>query len=349
MKSILAPKIISTLFMMSVATSVTAGPVEYITNGGFESGDFTGWDVMRSDGCDFACEGGWTINDGTFDPPGPGDPLPPISGSYDAVSWQQGPGLSVMTKPITLPYGITSAVLRWSDRIRNHASVFSDPNQEWRVLIKDTGGTVLEEVFSTNPGDPLEQLGPNVGVYDLTSLAQTYEGEEIVLSFEQQDDLLFFNATLDDVSLEIDTCDVDASLQYGQMTIDTTPGHGDQDHARFKMTGLTDLGDIALPGDVDLTFTAETPDGIAYTFSGTGTVEGNKLSLHQEAGDGEEKITCRLSTELCVIFIERDVDIDETVLDANPVTLSLEVNGTKYCHSGDWTEEVFPERTVYTY
>ncbi len=28
---------------------------------------------------------------------------------------------------------------------------------------------------------------------------------------------------------------------------------------------------------------------------------------------------------------------------------SSEVNGTKFCHSSDWVEDIFPERTVYTY
>ncbi|XOF32978.1 MAG: thrombospondin type 3 repeat-containing protein [Candidatus Electrothrix sp. YB6] len=143
-------------------------------------------------------------------------------------------------------------------------------------------------------------------------------------------------------------CDVSASLEYGQITIDTTPGHGDQDHARFKMTGLTGLGDAAAPGPVDLDFSVMTPAGIAYSFSGTGMVEGNRMSFHRVVGDGEEKITCRLSTELCVIFIERDVDIDESVLGANPFMLELEVNGTKFCHATEWAGEVFPERTVYT-
>ncbi|MCI5166814.1 MAG: hypothetical protein D3903_12155 [Candidatus Electrothrix sp. GM3_4] len=141
----------------------------------------------------------------------------------------------------------------------------------------------------------------------------------------------------------------DVSLQYGQITIDTTPEQGDQDHARFKMTGLTGLGEAVLPNNpVDLVFTIKNDlGGIAYTFSGEGIVEGNRLSLHKVVGDGEEKITCRLSTELCSIFIERDVDINEDALDDNPLTISLEVNDTEYSDTGDWAGAVFPERTLY--
>lgn len=185
-------------FGLVLSTSLAhAVPIELITNGGFETGNFTGWTTASS-----GSALGWTINDGTFNPPGPGVPLAPISGSFDAMSQQTGPGQNLlMSQLFVVPTGITSAILSWSDRIRNFASVFSDPNQEFRVLIEDSVGALIQEVFSTNPGDPLQQVGPNLRSFDLTSLFQPLQGQTVQLSFEQQDNLFFFNATVDDVSL----------------------------------------------------------------------------------------------------------------------------------------------------
>ncbi|ABL98602.1 hypothetical protein SHAM105786_08500 [Shewanella amazonensis] len=184
------------MLFYGVSSNVFSAPVEYIANGDFETGDFSGWNITDSG------SGAWVINDGTFDPTGPGEPLPPISGTYDIVSHQGGPGLHIATQPISLPTAIKSATLSWADRIRSYAE-FSDPNQEWRVLVEDTNGNLLQEVFSTNPGDPTQQIGPNNRSFDLTALLQTYQGQQVVISFEEQDDQLYFNATLDDVSLEI--------------------------------------------------------------------------------------------------------------------------------------------------
>ncbi len=184
--------------LLGVPVLAGAVTMETIENGGFETGDFTGWTVTDSGA------GAWVINDGTFDPIGPGEPLPPISGSYDALSHQPGPGLHILTEPLLIPKNVNSAVLSWADRIRNHDEVYMEHNQEWRVLLRDLAGGFIQEVFSTNPGDDLMQIGPNFRSFDLTATAKEREGEEIVVSFEEEDDQLWFNSTLDDVSFVID-------------------------------------------------------------------------------------------------------------------------------------------------
>lgn len=191
-KSIISMAVAASLF---ISSSLYAA--EYITNGDFETGTLSGWTSADSG------SGLWVINDGTYVPPGTGGMLAPISGAYDIVSWQHGPGLHIKTQPISLPTAITSATLRWADRIRSYAP-FSDHNQEFRVLVKDTSGNLIQEVYSTNPGDTLIQLGPNNRVFDLTALMQSYEGQQVVISFEEEDNISYFNATIDDVSLNIE-------------------------------------------------------------------------------------------------------------------------------------------------
>jgi len=185
--------------LFCVIGQAKATSLEHIINGGFETGDFTGWTVSSG--------GRWQINDGNFDPLVHCGPLPPISGSFDAMTYLLA-GKNILFQQTTLPANIVSATLSWSDRIRNHAPDFRDPRQEWRVLIKDTSGNLIQEVFSTNPGDPTIQIGPNNRSFDLTSLAQSLAGQQIRISFEQQH-IYFFNATLDDVSFITETSEID--------------------------------------------------------------------------------------------------------------------------------------------
>ena len=122
------------------------------------------------------------------------------------MSVTSGPNLSILSEPIVVPEVVNSAVLSWSDRIRNFASGgFVDPIQEWRVLVLDNGGSLIQEVYSTNPGDPNQQIGPNDRSFDLTTLFQSLGGQTVQLSFEQQSQLFFFNVNLDNVSLQVTT------------------------------------------------------------------------------------------------------------------------------------------------
>src|SRR5262249_54462540 len=76
---------------------------ELVTNGNFESGDFTGWTITNS------ASGTWHINDGTFDPEGPATPLAPINGRFDAVASQIGPGQNLLSEAFVVPTNISSA------------------------------------------------------------------------------------------------------------------------------------------------------------------------------------------------------------------------------------------------
>lgn len=186
--------------VLGLAASQARASIELVVNGGFETGDFTGWTSTGQ-----MAGLGFVPNNGSFNPPGPGSPLPPIAGGFDAVSAQTSPAVNSLTQVVTVPAGVVSAVFSWSDRIRNFANGgFSDPNQELRVLLEDTSGGLIQEVFSTDPGDPRQVIGPIARTFDLTSVLQGWEGQDVQISFEQQDNLGFLNATIDDVSLVVD-------------------------------------------------------------------------------------------------------------------------------------------------
>ena len=185
--------LVSLLTSLFIGSANATAIEEHITNGGFETGDFYGWGIVNTG------NGAWNINDGTFVPNNFG-PLIPISGNFDAVTTQLGPGFHDLSQDILLPSFIGTAILSWDDRIRTSAFDFSDSNQEWRVLIEDLSGGLIAEVFSTNPGDSTLQTGPNHRAFDLTTLLQSFAGQSVRISFEEQDNLNFFSATLDNVS-----------------------------------------------------------------------------------------------------------------------------------------------------
>ena len=100
---------------------------------------------------------------------------------------------------VTLPGFITSATLSWKDRIRNYAGGFSDPNQEARVLVDLGDNNGPQEIWSTNPGDTLIEIGPNSRSFDITSMLQGKTTVDVKL--DEQDNLGVFNMNWDDISL----------------------------------------------------------------------------------------------------------------------------------------------------
>jgi hypothetical protein len=166
-----------------------AGLTSLIVNGGFETGSFAGW-TLQTTGA-----GQFTINDGLINPPSPDGPLPPYAGAYNAFSNPTNPGTLTMYQDVALPAG-TLTTLNWADRIRNHADVFIDPSQEFRVEIRNLSNQVLAVVFSTNPGDQLFQdwteRSANLGAW---------AGQTVRIAFVEQASPFFLNIHIDDVRI----------------------------------------------------------------------------------------------------------------------------------------------------
>jgi hypothetical protein len=173
-------------------TSPTANgtdPIDLIINGGFETGNISGWTLQDSG------SGTFVINDGSFVPLSLDGPLPPFAGAFAVVSDQGGPGTHIIYQDVAIPAG-GPVTLQWADRIRNHAGLFEDPNQEFRVEIRNTAGQIVETVFSTNPGDLLVQDWTERDV-DLSAFA----GQTVRVAFVEEDNLGFFNVHIDHVRL----------------------------------------------------------------------------------------------------------------------------------------------------
>ena len=211
--------VLAALVLSPTISPAYAAPVEQIVNGDFETGTLAGWTVGGDP------NGLWVINDGTYLPlvetiiPGTLPPQPPISVLFDAVSDHQGASLTLLGEPFTVPIGLTSAVVSWQDRIFDHNGAFA-ANQRAAVEIRDgTGTLVLATIFTTNPGDPSFQPGPNNRVFDITTTLQPFQGQNVRICFVSEATFFFLNFYVDNVSL---ITDISAPIGGTLVPIDTT-------------------------------------------------------------------------------------------------------------------------------
>lgn len=174
-----------------------------IANGGFETGTFTGWTVEVQ-----AQAGNMVINNGITDPDGNQGPdgiTPPLAGQFNAVSVPMSPGRFGIYQNVTIPADASSAVLRWSDSIRNFEGNGTFQNtgnlHTFRAEVRNPANNqVLETMYQTENGDP-PLVNWTKRSFDLTP----YRGQTIRIAFVTHVFLFFFNVHMDNVSLEVET------------------------------------------------------------------------------------------------------------------------------------------------
>lgn len=176
---------------VSLALSWNPGIGEILINGGFETGDFTGWTTINGG------YGAWVINDGTLDPTGPEGTNAPFSGKFNAMIVQIGGGEHLLYQDVFIPADALTAEWSWSDRIRNHGTYFA-PNQVFRAEVRNTNHAVLATAFTTATGDPLLNDWKQRR-FDLTP----FRGQMVRLAFYEDDSTGYFNVLLDDVSVRL--------------------------------------------------------------------------------------------------------------------------------------------------
>ena len=241
-----------------------------IINGGFETGDFTGWSVLSESDS----SGSFYIQSGT-DSPVSRFPVPsPSEGSYAAMTDQYGPTSSVLFQNISLEAGLVHT-LNFDYFVGNRADAFYTPdsmsvstrsNQQFRVDILNptfsnffgtaTDG-VLANVFQTVVGSTQVFSNYQPLTFDLTSFA----GSSVNLAFRMVDNLFFFQAGVDnvavnsvnvapvlsDTSVSLDSLNEDSGLPVGAVgtlvsqLVDIVEGAGQNnvtDAAPGAVTGI---------------------------------------------------------------------------------------------------------------
>ena len=216
---------------------------DLIVNGGFES-DLAGWTKVDQLG-----------SDGTFWPqtgpsnPVNGFPAPAPPGGAEAAMTDSGAGGShLLYQDFTVPYGVESATVGFSLFLSNQAAFFnaktldwaaannigaSNLNQQARVDIISTsadvfsvaGGSVLQNLFQTHPGDQSTSAYTSF-LIDISALLQAHPGERLRLRFAEVDNVAPFNLGVDNVEM---TATIVPSLTYVERKlVSDIPGQAEQ-------------------------------------------------------------------------------------------------------------------------
>lgn len=207
---------------------------ELIENGGFETGTTQGW-ILANVGT-----GSNVVHNGTFDPQGDEVPMPPLSGSYSIVSAPMSPGSFSIYQDFNIPPNAQSAILRWSDRIRNFEfnGIFSnDPLllHTFRVELRNFSGDILAILFSTEPGD-LALADWQKRQIDLAD----FRGQSVRLAFVTYVQLYFFSVHLDNISLQVNMNeDVTTDVFFGTSpSLGTTELLGETANSSWTLPAL---------------------------------------------------------------------------------------------------------------
>jgi hypothetical protein len=191
------------------ATATAAAPV--IQNGGFETGDFTGWKLHDTS------NGAWQVYSGNpaahaaIGPKGStAFPAPP-RGTYAAYTSEGGPSTLILTQKFTVPKN--AKIKFWTYYISGAQFVAPDdlnavddayPNQQYRVdLMKPSAplrsldsSDIRMNLFRTKHSSPTS-MDPTKIVASLESLA----GKKVVLRFAVADNQEILYAGVDGVKV----------------------------------------------------------------------------------------------------------------------------------------------------
>lgn len=214
------------LLSMAVTAALASGTAhaattQLISNGGFETGDFTGW-VVTNHAASFAGSN-WFVTGGVVTPVSGFATVGPSSGSFYAVTDQSGAGTHILEQSFTVPAGATSVILQFDMFINDQSGV-----GPLGTLLDHTAGaaqharvdimTALAGAFSTAAVDivlnvvpPSVDAGPNPHPYttyvaDLTAFVAP--GSTYKLRFGEVDNQLFFHQGVDNVSIVARSNDV---------------------------------------------------------------------------------------------------------------------------------------------
>ncbi len=182
----------------------------FTVNGGFETGNFTGWTTPVIPGS----SGSFLVRNGTALPLSGLTTVGPRSGTFYAVDDEAGPGTHALLQTFTVPAGASSVTLSFDMFANSYAATVVDPigldhrsgpNQHARVDILsagaspfDTGAGVLRNFYlGADPGsNPHPYTHYDFDITDLVAAGGTFQ-----LRFAATNNLFFFNLGVDNVSI----------------------------------------------------------------------------------------------------------------------------------------------------
>lgn len=215
--------LLSTVLGGSASGELTAQ--ELITNGGFETGRFTAWDVNVQPGA-----GDFFVVDSAFLPLSGVATIGPASGTFYAVSDQSGPGTQAIEQSFAIPATPTSVVLSFDLLVNNLGADppivdpigldhTGPPNQHARVDLLsetasdfDTAAGVIENFFLG--ADPADSIPNDYTSYSFDITALVASGETYRIRFAETDNTGFLNMGVDNVSVQFTPIPEPASAAF---------------------------------------------------------------------------------------------------------------------------------------
>ncbi len=196
--------------VLAVATPASAG--QLITNGGFETGDYTGWNANVEPGSNGNVQVVPNPVGGSTSPiSGYATPYNPAGGNFYSITDQRGPGSYSLTQSFTLSQ-TSSVAVSWQMFLNNQSGVVyangrdfnTSPNQNASVDIL-TGSA---NAFTNNPGDIVANLFNPANSPTSPQNAWSNYSDTLTLGpgtyqirFAETDNQLFFQEGVDNVSV----------------------------------------------------------------------------------------------------------------------------------------------------
>src|SRR5215207_1989797 len=180
-----------------------------VTNGGFETGNFSGWNRVNQEGG----SGSWFVYSTNTSPLSNHPIAVPPQGNFAATSDQNNPGTQVLYKNIKLQSGMRHE-LSFILYYRNFAPGFltpntldytGAPNQQYRIdVLRSTANpfsvsqnAIHKPLFRTNVGAP-NTRGPQLRSFNLTKFA----GKTVRLRFAAVETESYLLASVDKVRVK---------------------------------------------------------------------------------------------------------------------------------------------------
>jgi hypothetical protein len=201
---------------LGLASSLSAGTIiQLITNGGFETGDFTGWTASSETGS----SGSFSVQSGTTASRSGETTVGPASGTFYALRDQSGPGAYALAQSFIVPIDAVDVVVSFDLVDNDYAGTVLPGPLDYTVPAVEFATADLlagsASIFSTAPADVIENFysgadnpstNPNPYTsysFDITSLVTP--GGTYQIRFGEADNQLFQNLGVDNVSVSATT------------------------------------------------------------------------------------------------------------------------------------------------
>ena len=165
----------------AVAFASVASAGQVLTNGSFESGNFTGWAVTNST----ADGSSWFVTNQANTPLNGFPTVGRSDGTYYAVTDSFGPGAHALTQTFTVPSGTIAAVLSFDVFVNDVFALGGLPQFGQVDLLAANADPLLgvalhvfygpADTFQSNPGTPNPYVHFNADVIGFLTAGQTYK------------------------------------------------------------------------------------------------------------------------------------------------------------------------------